>query len=304
MNPTPYATARDTSVDRTAMAGRFFFNTTALPHLALETSSARNKSGERRRGVAIPEAFHRLTMNHLLAALPIADLERLSPDLELVKMPQCHALYESGECPRHVYFPTTSVAALHCDFSDGALAEVALVGNDGMLGISLFMGGEATPNRTSVQIEGFGYRMTGLALKQEFDRGGYLQQLLLRYTQSLITQIALTAACNRHHKVEQQLCRVLLSCFDRMPHASMPLTHELLANLLGVRRESVSESASRLQRAGLIHYVRRDINIVDRGGLEKVACECYSVIKADLNRLKSIVHRNNSVINGHTCSGG
>lgn len=229
-------------------------------------------------------------MNHLLAALPIADLERLSPHLELVKMPQCHALYESGECPRHVYFPTTSVVALHCDFSDGALAEVALVGNDGMLGISLFMGGEATPNRTSVQIEGYGYRMTGLALKREFDRSGPFQQMLLRYTQSLITQIAMTAACNRHHKVEQQLCRVMLSCLDRMPLATMPLTHELLANLLGVRRESVSCCAGRLQRAGLIRYVRGHITVVDRGGLERAACECYSVIEADLQRLKSMVH--------------
>jgi CRP-like cAMP-binding protein len=228
---------------------------------------------------------HRPTQNHLLAALPAAAFDRLSPHLELVPMPLGHALYESGGRLQHVYFPTTSIVSLLYVLEDGASAEIAVVGNEGILGISLFMGGETTPNRAVVQSAGFGYRLKSQLLKDEFNRAGPLLRLLLRYTQALITQMAQTAVCNRHHSVEQQLSRWLLLSLDRLSSNSLTMTQELIANMLGVRREGVTDAAGKLQRAGLIRYSRGRIVVIDRPGLEKTVCECYGVVKQEFNRL-------------------
>ena len=223
--------------------------------------------------------------NHLLAALPDAEYERLSPHLELVKMPLGEALCESGGHLQHVYFPTTSIVSLLYVMEDGASAEIAVVGNEGLLGISLFMGGETTPSRAVVQSNGYGYRLRAQHLKQEFNRGGPLLRLLLRYTQALITQMAQTAVCNRHHSVDQQLCRWLLLSLDRLPSNELIMTQELIANMLGVRREGVTEAAGKLQHAGLIEYSRGHITVKDRAGLEKHVCECYQVVKTEFDRL-------------------
>ncbi|MFY9317236.1 MAG: Crp/Fnr family transcriptional regulator [Burkholderiales bacterium] len=232
-------------------------------------------------------APHTPQQNHLLAALPPGDLERLSPHLELVPMPLGEALYESGGRLQHVYFPTTSIVSLLYVMEDGASAEIAVVGNEGILGISLFMGGETTPSRAVVQSAGYGYRMKAQVLKQEFNRAGPVMHLLLRYTQALITQMAQTAVCNRHHSVEQQLCRWLLLSLDRLTTDELSMTQELIANMLGVRREGVTEAAGKLQRAGLIRYSRGRITVLDRPGLEREVCECYAVVKKEFDRLLS-----------------
>ena len=200
-------------------------------------------------------------------------------------MPLGEALYESGGQLQHVYFPTTSIVSLLYVMGDGASAEIAVVGNEGILGIALFMGGETTPSRAVVQSAGYGYRLKARLLKEEFNRGGPLLHLLLRYTQALITQMSQTAVCNRHHSVEQQLCRWLLLSLDRLSSAELAMTQELIANMLGVRREGVTEAAGRLQRAGLIRYSRGHITVVDRPGLERAVCECYGVVKREFDRL-------------------
>ena len=206
-------------------------------------------------------------------------------------MPLGEVLYESGGLLQHVYFPTDSIVSLLYVFEDGASAEIAVVGNEGILGISLFMGGETTPSRAVVQSAGYGYRLKAQRLKNEFNRAGPVLQLLLRYTQALITQMAQTAVCNRHHSIEQQLCRWLLLSLDRLASDSLTMTQELIANMLGVRREGVTEAAGKLQRAGLIRYSRGRIDVLDRPGLEKTVCECYGVVKLEFDRLLSDIPR-------------
>jgi len=232
-------------------------------------------------------AAHSPLQNHLLAALPAAEFERLAPELELVAMPLGEALYESGEQLQHVYFPTTAIVSLLYVMENGASAEIAIMGNEGILGISLFMGGETTPNRAVVQSAGHGYRLKAQLLKQEFRRAGPVMDLLLRYTQALITQMAQTAACNRHHSIEQQLCRWLLLSLDRLSTFELTMTQELIANMLGVRREGVTEAAGKLQRAGIIRYSRGRITVLDRERLEENVCECYAVVKKEFERLLS-----------------
>ena len=223
--------------------------------------------------------------NHLLAALPAADYARLLPDLEPIAMPLGWALYESGVHMNYVYFPTTSIVSLLNVMENGASAEIAITGNEGLIGISLFMGGESTPSRAVVQSEGNGYRLSESILKREFAMGGVLQHLALRYTQALITQMSQTAVCNRHHSVDQQLCRWLLLSLDRLPGNELRMTQELIANMLGVRREGVTEAAGHLQADGLIHYSRGKIIVLDRPGLEQRVCECYAVVKKEFDRL-------------------
>ena len=231
---------------------------------------------------------HNPKQNHLLAALPANEFERLSPRLQWVPMRLGEALYESGGRLRHVYFPTTSIVSLLYVMEDGASAEIAVVGNEGVLGIALFMGGETTPSRAVVQSAGYGYRLEARLLKREFNRAGaVLHLLLLRYTQALITQMAQTAVCNRHHSVEQQLCRWLLLSLDRLSTQELAMTQELIANMLGVRREGVTEAAGNLQRAGLIRYSRGHITVLDRSRLEQTVCECYAVVKKEFDRLLS-----------------
>ena len=232
-------------------------------------------------------APHTPKQNHLLAGLPAADYERLSSHLELVRMPLGEVLYESGGRLQHVYFPTTSIVSLLYVMADGASAEIAVVGNEGVLGISLFMGGETTPSRAVVQSAGYGYRLKSQLLKQEFKRAGPMMYLLLRYTQALITQMAQTAVCNRHHSVEQQLCRWLLLSLDRLASFELTMTQELIANMLGVRREGVTEAAGKLRDAGVIRYNRGRITVLDRPRLEQEVCECYSVVKKEFDRLLS-----------------
>ena len=228
---------------------------------------------------------HSPMQSHLLAALPAADYARLLPNLELIPMPLGEALYESGGHLQHVYFPTTSIVSLLYVLADGASAEIAVVGNEGILGISLFMGGETTPSRAVVQSAGYGYRLKAQLLKQEFNRAGPVLHLLLRYTQALITQMAQTAVCNRHHSVDQQLCRWLLLSLDRLASNELSMTQELIASMLGVRREGVTEAAGKLQDVGLIQYHRGKITVLDRPGLEARACECYAVVKTEFDRL-------------------
>jgi CRP-like cAMP-binding protein len=228
--------------------------------------------------------------NRLLAALPAEDHERLVPHLERVPMELGEVLYESGTQMRHVYFPTDSIVSLLYVMEDGASAEIAVVGNEGIVGISLFMGGETTPSRAVVQSAGHAYRLDGHLLKEEFDRvggrrSGALHGLLLRYTQALLTQMAQTAVCNRHHSLDQQLCRWLLLSLDRLPSSEIVMTQELIANMLGVRREGVTEAAGNLQKAGLIAYHRGHIRVLDRPGLEARACECYGVVRSECDRL-------------------
>jgi len=236
-------------------------------------------------------AQHHPTQNRLLAALPAPEYERLLPHLELVPMPLGEVLYESGGRLQHVYFPTTSIVSLLYVLESRASAAIAIVGHEGILGISLFMGGETTPSRAIVQSAGFGYRLKAQMLKQEFNRAGPMLRLLLRYTQALITQMTQTAVCNRHHSVEQQLCRWLLLSLDRLATDEVSMTQELIANMLGVRREGVTEAAGKLQRAGLIRYSRGRIEVLDRPGLEKAVCECYQVVKLEFDRLLSDVPR-------------
>jgi CRP-like cAMP-binding protein len=223
--------------------------------------------------------------NHLLAALPQGEFERLLPYLELAPMQLGDVLYESGSKLRHVYFPTDSIVSLLYVMTDGSSAEIAVVGNEGVIGIALFMGGETTPSRAVVQSAGSAYRLKGQVLKQEFNRSGTLQHLLLRYTQALLTQMAQTAVCNRHHTLDQQLCRWLLLSLDRLTSNQLTMTQELIANMLGVRREGVTEAAGKLQGVGLIHYSRGHITVLDRPGLEAKACECYRAVKREFDRL-------------------
>lgn len=229
--------------------------------------------------------LHAPRQNHLLAAFLPEEYARLIPHLELVSMPLGTVLYESGHELRHVYFPTTAIVSLLYVMLDGASAEISVVGNEGIIGVALFMGGETMPNRAVVQSAGHAYRLKGELLKQEFNRSGELQHLLLRYTQALLTQMAQTAVCNRHHSLDQQLCRWLLLSIDRLPSNELAMTQELIANMLGVRREGVTEAAGKLQKDGLVRYKRGHITVLDRAGLEARTCECYSVVKKEYDRL-------------------
>lgn len=232
------------------------------------------------------------SQNRLLAALPTAEFESLKAQLELVTLPLGEILYHPGEQMRHAYFPTTAIVSLHYVMESGASAEAAGVGNEGMVGISLFTGGNTTPSSAVVQTAGHAYRLEGRLLKKAFEGTGLLRSLLLRYVQALITQMVQTAACNRHHSIEQQLCRWLLLTLDRVPSGELVMTHELVASMLGVRRESISDTAAKLQEAGFIRYRRGHIAVLERPGLEKRACECYGVVKKELARLMSDVqHR-------------
>jgi CRP-like cAMP-binding protein len=223
--------------------------------------------------------------NYLLATFSPAERERLFPNLELVPMPLGKVLYESGDQLRYVYFPTNSIVSLLYVLADGASAEISVVGNEGLIGIALFMGGESTPSRAIVQSAGSAYRLNGQLLKEEFHRNGEVQLLLLRYTQALITQMAQTAVCNRHHSVDQQLCRWLLLSLDRLTSNQLVMTQELIANMLGVRREGVTEAAGKLDRLGVIRYARGRITVLDRPRLEELCCECYAVVKKESDRL-------------------
>jgi CRP-like cAMP-binding protein len=223
--------------------------------------------------------------NHLLTVLPEPEWGRVAPHLVPVDMPLGHVVYESGDRLDHVYFPTTSIVSLLYVMEDGASAEIAIVGNEGLIGIALFMGGETTPSRAVVQSAGQAYRLEARILKDEFGRAGPVQRLLLRYTQALITQMAQTAVCNRHHSIDQQLCRWLLLSLDRLPSNELKMTQELIANMLGVRRPGVTEAAMKLQDAGMIRYSYGHIEVLDRPGLEKRVCECYGVVKREFDRL-------------------
>ena len=225
--------------------------------------------------------------NHLLAQLPMEEGRRWLPHLEFVPMPLGEVLYESGATQTHVYFPTTAIVSLLYVMENGASAEIAVVGNEGIVGVSLFMGGGSTPSRALVQSAGHGYRLRAHLMQDEFNKAGTVLHLLLRYTQALITQMAQTAVCNRHHRLEQQLCRWLLLSLDRLKGNELVMTQELIANMLGVRREGVTESASKLQRVGLIRYERGHITVIDRKGLEERSCECYAVVKKEYDRLLS-----------------
>lgn len=235
-------------------------------------------------------AFHSHAQNHLLAALSEAEREVIADRLELVPLHLGEMLYEPGSQLQHAYFPTTSIVSLHYVMATGASAEAAGVGNEGMVGVSLFMGGNTTPSSAVVQTAGHAYRLERGLLKEQFNRAGMLQRLLLRYTQALMTQMMQTAVCNRHHSVEQQLSRWLLLTLDRVPTRELIMTQELVASMLGVRREGITEAAGKLQHAGYISYRRGHISVLDPPGLETHACECYAVVKNELTRLLSDVH--------------
>jgi len=227
--------------------------------------------------------------NQLLGALSAADLKRIRPHLQPMDMPLGDVVYESGRHLAHVYFPTTCIVSLLYVLESGASAEIAVIGHEGLVGVSLFMGGETTPSRAVVQSAGSAYRLPGEVMKAEFRRGGAMQHLMLRYTQSLITQMAQTAVCNRHHSVDQQLCRWLLLSIDRLPAPEITMTQELIANMLGVRREGVTEAAGKLQKAGVISYRRGHIKVLDRPRLELMSCECYAVVRRETDRLLPLV---------------
>ncbi len=237
--------------------------------------------------------LRRLAENHLLAALPAGDYEDLIPNLQDVTFSLGNVVYESGGRLDHIYFPTTSVVSLLYTMKDGSTAEMGLAGNEGVVGIALFLGGDTSPNRAVVQIAGRAFRMRAEVLQEKFARGGPLQYLLLRYTQALITQISQTAVCNRLHSVEKRLCRWLLLCHDRVKSNELPMTQEFIANMLGGRRESVTVAAGRLQDAGLIHYARGHITILDRKGLEAAVCECYQIVKDEFDRLLGTAPKRN-----------
>jgi CRP-like cAMP-binding protein len=239
--------------------------------------------------------LHSPNQNHLLGALPTAEFERIAAHLKLVPMPLGEILYEPGEQLQHAFFPTTAIVSLHYVMESGASAETAGVGNEGVVGIALFMGGDTTPSSAVVKTAGHAYRLERRLLKQEFDRSGLFQRLLLRYTQALITQMTQTAACNRHHSVEQQLCRWLLSTLDRVPSHELIITQELVASMLGVRREGITEAAGKLQHAGFIRYRRGHISVLNRSGLEARACECYAVVRNELSRLLSDVQHRQAI---------
>ena len=228
---------------------------------------------------------HKPDQNQLLAALPAADYKRMLPALEPVELPLGMVVFESGSKLRHLYFPSSGIVSLLYAMENGASTEIAVIGSEGAVGIALFMGGGSTPSRAVVQSAGHGHRLNAAMVKTEFDRGGPLQHLLLRYTQALIAQMTQTAVCNRHHSVDQQLCRWLLLSLDRLPTNTLAMTQELIANMLGVRREGVTEAAGRLQDAGLIQYSRGRITVLDRTRLEKRVCECYEVVRKEMERL-------------------
>ena len=230
-------------------------------------------------------AMHMPQQNHLLAALSEDVQSRLFCHLEGVELPLGKVLYESGDSMRHVYFPTDSIVSLLYVMENGSSAEISVVGNEGLVGIALFIGGESTPSRAIVQSGGYAYRLLGQRLKDEFNRHGELLLLMLRYTQALITQMSQTAVCNRHHSIDQQLCRWLLLSLDRLSSNQLTMTHELIANMLGVRREGVTEAAGKLQRQGAIEYSRGHITVLDRHKLEELSCECYAVVKKETDRL-------------------
>ncbi|MDT4814812.1 Crp-like helix-turn-helix domain protein [compost metagenome] len=231
--------------------------------------------------------------NHLLAALPEEVRERLLPNLELVSLPLGKVLYESGDALRHVYFLTDSIVSLLYVMENGSSAEISVVGNEGLIGLAVFMGGESTPSRAIVQSAGHAYRLQGYRLKAEVNRHGELLLLMLRYTQALITQMAQTAVCNRHHSIDQQLCRWLLLSLDRLPSNHLTMTQELIANMLGVRREGVTDAAGKLQKLGVIEYRRGHITVLDRPRLEALSCECYAVVKKETDRLLPYTTRAN-----------
>jgi CRP-like cAMP-binding protein len=228
---------------------------------------------------------HETKSNRLLAVLPDAVLTRWLPELQLIEMPLGYVLYESGDTEKYVYFPTSAIVSLLYVMENGDAAEIAVVGNEGIVGVSLFMGGNSTPSRAVVQSAGTGFRLRAAVMKHEFDQSGPVTRLLLRYTQALITQMAQTAVCNRHHSLNQQLCRWLLLSLDRLSGSELVMTQELIANMLGVRREGVTDGANKLQKAGLIRYSRGRITVLDRVGLEKRVCECYAVVKKEYDRL-------------------
>jgi len=230
-------------------------------------------------GIVFPQ------QNHILDALPSAERERIFPHLKLVALPLGAVLYESGDTLRHIYFPTDSIVSLLYVLENGSSAEICVVGNDGVIGVSLFMGGETTTSRAIVQSGGSAYRLSGRRLKQEFERQGETMHILLRYTQALITQMAQTAVCNRHHTVDQQLARWLLLSLDRLPDTKLTMTQGLIADMLGVRREGVTDAAGKMQKLGVITYSRGMINVLDRQRLEKLSCECYGVVKKETDRL-------------------
>lgn len=234
---------------------------------------------------SVVASSHETKLNQLLGALPDADLKRWLPDLELTELPLGKVLYESGGVEKDVYFPTSGIISLLYVMKNGDAAEIAVIGNEGIVGISLFMGGNSTPSRAVVQSAGKGFRLKAQIMKDDFDRFGPVTHLLLRYTQALITQISQTAVCNRHHSLDEQLCRWLLLSLDRLPGSELVMTQELIANMLGVRRQGVTEGALRLQEAGLIRYSRGRITVLNRKGLEMRVCECYAVVKDEYERL-------------------
>ncbi len=242
-------------------------------------------------------ATHHPTQNHLLAALPASELEHIGPFLEHVPLTLGQVLYESGGVLKYVYFPTDSIVSLLYVMENGASAEIALVGNEGVLGVSLFMGGESTPSRAVVQSGGSCYRLPAKQIKLEFNRAGPMMRLLLRYTQALITQMSQTAVCNRHHSIDQQLCRWLLLSIDRLSSDKLTMTQELIANMLGVRREGVTEAAGKLRSAGIIEYSRGHIKVLDRSKLEQNVCECYEVVRIEFDRLLSDIPRGRAFAN-------
>lgn len=238
--------------------------------------------------VALIPSHHAPTQNQLIAALTVEVFDRISPNLELIAMPLGEVICESGGKMQYVYFPTTAIISLHYIMENGAMAEIAGVGNEGVLGISIFMGGNSTTSRAAVYAGGHGYRMKAKLLMEEFNRAEQVMRILLRYTQALITHMSQTAVCNRHHSVEQQLCRLLLQTLDRLPGNELTMTQELIAGILGVRREGITEMAGNLQRLGLISYRRGHITILNRAGLESYACECYQVVKKEYRRLLGV----------------
>jgi CRP-like cAMP-binding protein len=231
------------------------------------------------------------SQNHLLAVLSVAEFERISPNLKLVAMPLGEVLHESGGALQYAYFPTTAIVSLHYVMENGAFSEISGVGNDGVIGVALFMGGQTMTSRAIVQAGGYGYRLPASLLVDEFQRGGFMMDLMLRYTQALMTQMSQTAVCNRHHSVEQQLCRWLLSTLDRLPSNELTITQELIAKMIGVRREGITEAAGHLQRAGCISYRRGHITVLDQSGLESRVCECYAVVKKEFERLLNDVRK-------------
>jgi CRP-like cAMP-binding protein len=235
--------------------------------------------------VYLPTESRVFSQNHLLCTLSPEELKRLLPHLEPIDFSLSEVIYESGERPDYVYFPTTAIVSLLYTTQDGATVEMGLAGNDGMIGVAIFLGGDTTPSRAVVQIAGSALRISAQLLLEEFSRGGLFQRLLLRYTQALITQISQTAVCNRLHPMEQRLCRRLLSSHDRVNSDELPMTQEFISNILGGRRESVTVAARRLQDAGLIQYARGRIRILNRSGLEAITCECYQTVKNEFDRL-------------------